>query len=115
MGAGRIWEELCGYYSHKVKKEGEWGVALNSCNCWTQSVTPFCLALRLAGVLERELFRKDHTHSNGVKESHMTIKLSAKTEVFSYDASSQPDKLDEMSNYGHCCKVDSYFFPSNIN
>ena len=45
VGAGRIWEELYGNYSHKVKKEGELGAALNSLNCWTQSsVTPFCLA-----------------------------------------------------------------------
>lgn len=35
-GAGRIWEELYGNYSHKVKKEGELGAALNSFNCWTQ-------------------------------------------------------------------------------
>lgn len=41
-GAGRIWEEFYGNYSHKVKKEGELGAALNSLNCWTQSsVTPF--------------------------------------------------------------------------
>lgn len=43
--AGRIWEELYGSYSHKVKKEVELGAAFNSLNCWTQSsVTPFCLA-----------------------------------------------------------------------
>lgn len=43
-GAGRIWEGYYGNYSHKVKKEGELGVALNSLNCWTlSSVTPFCL------------------------------------------------------------------------
>lgn len=41
MGAGRIWEELYGNYSHKVKKEGELGAALNSLNCWTQSSVCF--------------------------------------------------------------------------